>query len=243
VVVLLVSIMRRNTNHLKKSCTCIIPFFNENERLLSVLQVISQVRGVRQIVCVDDGSEKDISLQIKRQFPKVQVIRSEINKGKADAISQGLKIAKEEYVLLLDADLRFLKLKEIETAVRKVMENSIIDMLILRRVNAPTQVKLNRGDTMFSGERILKRSDLEKVIQERKPDRFEIEIAINQYMIDNHKTVYWMPSSALNTYKILKRGFLSGIAEDIPLILHFAKYIGISNYLRQIFSFCRKEAI
>ncbi|OGF99973.1 hypothetical protein A2Y99_01460 [Candidatus Gottesmanbacteria bacterium RBG_13_37_7] len=223
--------------------SCVIPFFNESERLSQVIKVISRVKNIEQIICVDDGSKIDISSAIKKQFIKVKVIRLVQNRGKAEAIHEGLKAANGKYILLLDADLKNLKAYEVENAINIFIQNPDIDMIILRRINASFQIKLNRGDTLFSGERILKKSDLRKIIKEIRPDRFEIEIAINQFMMNNHKKVFWMSSSALNTYKIAKMGFFKGIVEDVPLILHLIRYIGIRNYLRQMFTFCKQRAI
>ena len=73
-------------------------------------------------------------------------------------------------------------------------------MLILRRINANFYVRLNRSDTPFTGERILRKSDLEKVLGEEVRG-WQLEAAINNYMLEHNKKVYWMPQSATNTQK------------------------------------------
>ena len=74
------------------------------------------------------------------------------------AILEGLKHAKGNLILLLDADLRNLNYIEINNAIKAIEETPDIDMLILRRIKAPLFVKITRGDVLSTGERIVKRS-------------------------------------------------------------------------------------
>ncbi len=72
-------------------------------------------------------------------------------------------------------------------------------------------------------------------------DGYELEVATNQYFIDNklqHKC-FWSPSSALNNYKFRKLKFLKGILKDLKMYCNLIKYIGIRNYFNQVFNFCK----
>lgn len=221
--------------------SCIIPFFNEGERIGKVLDQVVKIKSIDEIICVDDGSTDEASEFVKKQYPKIKIIVNPKNSGKTGAIKAGLNTAKGEYVLLLDADLRDFDYREVERAVHKMLEKHV-DMIILRRIYALLTLKLVRGDILISGDRILKKTMLEKILQ--KPvKRFQLEFAINQYMFDNKKHVYWMPSSARNTYKFNKYGYLRGWFEMIAVSIDIISYLGMRDYLRQVLFFCRKELV
>ena len=132
----------------KKTCTCVIPFYNEKERILSVLRIVTAIKHVDEIICVDDGSTDGTGNEIKKHFPRVKLLSLPKNRGKASAIKRCLPDVKGEYILLLDADLSNLKKMEIERAITGMMRNTQIDMIILRRRFDPWINKIVRGDLL-----------------------------------------------------------------------------------------------
>ena len=225
--------------------TCLIPVFNEHDRILKVLDQVIKVKTFDEIVCVDDGSIDGTAELIKKQYPGIKLVINPKNLGKTEAVKIGLEYSRGTYIFLLDADLRNLNYQEIENAVVKTKDNVKVDMVILRRVNAPLIIKLNRGDILLSGERILKKNDLNKILQDGKdkPTGFQLEFAINKYMMINHKNVCWMPSSALNTWPIQKRSFLRGLYAIFAMQVNILSYIGLKNFIFQELFFCRKQLI
>lgn len=221
--------------------TCIIPFYNEGERIFEVLNTVTQISRISQIICVDDGSSDGTADLIEQRFPQIEVVRLSENQGKTAAIRHGLTYAKQEYVLLMDADLQMINQQEISFALQAI-ETYDIDMIILRRINAPWFVKMDRGDVLFSGERVLKRTDLEKVLHENVC-RYQIEIAINNYMLKHNKTVFWVPSSAFNTFKVQKIGLIDGFIKELDMFFDIILFAGLQNYFRQISSFARKRYV
>ncbi|HSW97563.1 MAG TPA: hypothetical protein VLF89_07095, partial [Candidatus Saccharimonadales bacterium] len=100
-----------------------------------------------------------------------------------------------------------------------------------------------RANTLISGERILQKKDLLEILAKYRPKGFQVELAINQYMTDNNKNVYWMPISAVNTSSIKKRGVISGIQKIIGMHIEIVAYIGLYNTLRQVLFFAKREYI
>jgi dolichyl-phosphate beta-glucosyltransferase len=91
----------------------VVPCYNEAERLYVML---SDMRGfileypgyVRELILVDDGSKDgtvEIALQMTRHFPvEVKVVPCAENRGKWSAIHEGMRVAKGEVIMLIDAD-------------------------------------------------------------------------------------------------------------------------------------------
>ncbi|WP_240773282.1 glycosyltransferase family 2 protein [Pontibacter sp. SGAir0037] len=216
-----------------------IPIFNERERIGAVLEVISRVKGIAQIVCVDDGSTDGTVAYLNAFWPQVQVVSLAVNQGKSSAIRQGLKAVQHEVVLLMDADLQDLKKEEIQDAVAAFHRYHSIDMIILRRVNAPWFVKFYRSDVLLSGERLIRKKDLEQILSQ-EVSRYQLEVAINRFMIKNHKVVRWMPWSAMNTYKTEKWGALEGSRKEFRMYVEIVYYVGLVHMFIQLASFTKQ---
>lgn len=219
--------------------TCIIPFWNEGRRLLYVLDEIVKVKNIDEIICVDDASKDDYSGKIKEVYPDIKVIRLDRNTGKSGAIREGLKFAVGELILLLDADLRNLDHREIEIAIEAASGDGI-DMLILRRVNASLIIRLERADVLFTGERILKKGDLD-VILNGSVRGWQLESAINTWMYINRKKVYWISHSGVNTHKCLKWGLLDGLRYDLKTFADMISAAGLHNFVKQFLFFGKNE--
>ncbi len=218
------------------SCSCVVPFYNEGSRILNVLRVLKDVDKVSQIICVDDGSDDLASIWLARDYPLVTLIHLGENRGKTAAVKAGLELVQNEYVLLLDADLDSLESNEISAAINTITNTPQLDMIILRRLNAGIHSKLNRGDILYSGERILRRDDLKTILSQ--PARgYQLEVIINKYMKDNLKAVYWMPSSARNTYKISKLGLVDGMKAEIDMVVQILACHGPKEYFEQYSQF------
>lgn len=223
-----------------KSCACIIPFYNEGDRILRVLSALTQIKQLNHIVCVDDGSKDKAYLQVQKKFPKVTLIRSDVNHGKAAAIKKGLSVVDQDYVLLVDADIENLVVDEVRQAISYILSDESIDMLIFKRKNEMWASKLIRGEVLFSGERVLKTGDLRSVFS-KQPKKFQIEAAINVYMMDKHKTVYWVVSSGKSVPKIKKSGLVKGILRDIEMSRSIITYASYKTHLKSILTFCTNE--
>ena len=85
----------------------IVPAYNEEKtisRTISSLLGLNYPRGKLEVIVVDDGST-DNTVSIVKKFRNVKLI---FNKhrgvGKASAVNAGLKIAKGEFLGVLDAD-------------------------------------------------------------------------------------------------------------------------------------------
>ena len=226
--------------------TCIIPFYNENTRtIVDIIITLINVEEIDKIVLVDDGSVSKKTFNFLKnkcsEYKKIKVVRLQNNNGKSFAVKFGLAYTRNENIFLLDADLKNLDKEEISESINKFFLLNL-EMLILRRVKSLPLVKFIRADTLLSGERIVKKSHLKKILISGV-DGYQLEVATNQYFINNNlqKKCYWSPSSAVNNYKFKKLKFLKGIFKDLKMYIDLIKYIGVKNYYKQVSSFCKEN--
>lgn len=224
---------------LNTQVSCIIPFYNEGYRVFQVLAVVTQIKSITQVICVDDGSTDNTATLIRESWPSVELIILPQNKGKAEAIRHGVQQAQNENILLMDADLQSINQEEVEKAIQAIARQNL-DMLILRRINAPWFVKFDRGDILLSGERIVKKQDLAKILAQQV-NGYQLELAINLYMQKHKRAVRWMPWSATNTYKSKKIGWVEGYKKEFEMFTDIVLYAGLKNIIKQITLFATKE--
>jgi len=96
--------------------TCIIPALNEEKTIEDVLKVVKKVPEVSEIIVIDDGSS-DRTSEIA-QVAGAKVIRHETNLGKGASMKEGARIAKNAYLVFIDADLQNLS----PAKVRKLLD-------------------------------------------------------------------------------------------------------------------------
>jgi len=227
---------------MEATCDCIIPFYNEGLKPLQVIDNLTRVKSISKIIAVDDGSENNSTyLELKTKFPQITTIRLETNRGKAEVVKEGLKHVNAKYVFLIDGDLTGIIPNEINDSIQKIVNNTNIDMIILPLVTELMKNDWFRVYVILSGQRILRVEDILNVFKNNLSG-FQIEVAINQYMINNKKNVFWMPSSICNPSKYKKWGLFKGLNKMIDLFQEIIKYIGWRNFIGQVLFFCKKEA-
>lgn len=218
--------------------SCIIPFLNERERIGKVIEEIIKVKNIDQIICVDGGSTDYGLIEVEKYIPKVEIIKLSKNIGKSGTVKSTLKKIKGEYVLLYDADLEKIDYKEIEFVINEIKKDENIDMIIFNRSTKRMITKINRLELIFSGERILKTKDLIEIFK-TNPVGFQLETAINTYMIKNKKNVFYFDSSNTNLPKVGKFGYFKGVVRDIQMFLEVFRFDPLS-YIFQLLFFARK---
>ncbi len=95
----------------------IVPVYNEEKTIFSILKYISDVKllaGIdKEIIVVNDCSNDNTEEEIKRyinennSIVEIKYICHEINKGKGAAIRSGIDISKGDFVIIQDADLEY----------------------------------------------------------------------------------------------------------------------------------------
>ena len=85
----------------------VVPAYNEKEGIESAVRSLVASRHEVEVVVVDDGSTDGTGEIVEALgLPQVRVVRQE-NAGKPAAINHGVRIARNEIVVLVDGDTRF----------------------------------------------------------------------------------------------------------------------------------------
>jgi len=86
----------------------IIPCYNEQGTIASLIAMVQASPWVQEIIVVDDGSQ-DKSREILEAIsdPQVRVIMHAANQGKGAALRTGFSHATAEFVIVQDADLEY----------------------------------------------------------------------------------------------------------------------------------------
>lgn len=190
----------------KSAMTCLIPFYNENPRVLQVLKQLVPIKEIEQFICVDDGSTDHTAQAVRQQFPdtkRIKIVKLSSNGGKTAAIAFGVKHVKTSHVFLFDADLRDFPTHLVRSAVQQALENPTIDAFILRQLTDPLIPTLLRYDILVTGERILKTADLKALVQPTA-SAYQLELLINDYLETQQKQVCWVPFESQNHLKLKK---------------------------------------
>ena len=120
--------------------TLIIPIYNEERTLPTLLDKLNQINNDNiEIIIVDDGSN-DNTQNILSNNDIFIILRNEINKGKGFSIKKGIKSATNQNIILIDGDLE-IDIEEIPRLIDKY-EKSDKDVLSGIRWNNDSRFKL-----------------------------------------------------------------------------------------------------
>ena len=87
----------------------VIPTFNEAATIETIVERVRAAPYEKEIIIVDDGSTDGTQEKLERlaQDGDIRVVRHERNQGKGAALRSGFPLAREDIVLVQDADLEY----------------------------------------------------------------------------------------------------------------------------------------
>jgi polyisoprenyl-phosphate glycosyltransferase len=161
--------------------SCVVPCLNEADNLDGVLERLTEALASLttswELIVVDDGSTDGTVDRLRRDWsevPRVRVLQLSRNFGKEAALSAGLKVARGDAVILMDADAQHPP-ELLPELVRRWREG--VDMVYAVRHNRQDEPRLKRwGARAFY--RLLNAGD-----------RFEVPPGAGDFRIMDRKVV------------------------------------------------------
>ncbi len=189
----------------------LIPAYNEEPRIGSVLDVVCEYKRKKRVFVIDDGSE-DNTEKCARQYP-VEVLRHDQNRGKGAALQTGIDyVGDASYWLFLDADLISLRHEHMEALYEPLENNHKIGMTIgMFQKGGKLGVDLaQRFFGILNGQRGLS-GHFVKSLPDLSWARFGVEIFLSR-VAQHHGIPVTMPVLRGITHhtKESKLGFLNG---------------------------------
>jgi glycosyltransferase involved in cell wall biosynthesis len=191
----------------------VIPAYNEATRIQRMLPAVLQADGISRIVVVDDGSTDGTSQVACLQAagdPRFELIRFDVNRGKAFAMAAGAEQAGAPIIIFLDADLIGLQPGHIRALLRPVQAGAAEMAVGVFRHGRWMTDMAHRCLPILSGQRCLRWScftDLEGL----SGFRSGVEAAFNLHALLRGlrvRHVFW--SGVTHTMKPEKSGYARG---------------------------------
>ncbi len=195
--------------------SAIIAAYNEQDTIAAVIRAVEGHPLVDEIIVVDDGSADATSARARET--SATVITLEQNQGKAGAMSAGVRAARNETILFLDADILGLTHEIITLTVTPVLTRQYGMFVAIRARRSYWLNRLLYFIPVLGGERALTK-DLWRLVPRIYRKGFQIEIALNYYTKKSgHKMGFAVMPGLSQVIKEKKRGFWLGLAQRIKM--------------------------
>jgi glycosyltransferase involved in cell wall biosynthesis len=193
----------------------IIAAFNEQDTIIDVIRAVEGHPLVAEIIVVDDGSKDATSKRAKQTTARV--ITLEQNQGKAGAMNAGVRAAREERILFLDADILGLTHEIITLTATPVLTGKCGMFVAIRARRTYWMNRLLYFIPVLGGERALTKELWRKVPPIYRKG-FQIEIALNYYTKKSGlKMAFGVMPGLSQVIKEKKRGFWLGMWQRVKM--------------------------
>ncbi len=110
----------------------VIPAYNEEHRIASVLEAVLRAALPNEIIVVNDGST-DRTAMVARRHKAVHVLDLPRNMGKGAAMAAGVRATDADVIVFIDADLAGLRPHHVDDIVRPVINGCDMCVGVFRR--------------------------------------------------------------------------------------------------------------
>lgn len=121
----------------------IIVSYNTKKLLKQTIESIPS-KSDWEIICIDNASTDDSVEMIKKEFPRVKVIKNSNNRGFSKANNQGIKKSRGEYILLLNSDTK-VKANALENMHKFLKDNPKVGIASCQLLNLDGSIQSQGG--------------------------------------------------------------------------------------------------
>jgi len=196
--------------------SAVICAYNEEKTVSGVINAAMKSMLIKEVIVVNDGSTDNTGREIKqcKYGLRLRFIDLPKNMGKGYAMAKGIEHATGEVIVFLDADITGLSNKHISSMVLPVI-NGKTDMVL----GQPSETYIHNSINpfkVFTGERVLLKSDLNLLLDEIRDSRFGVETYINLYYGAHEKRIKYVRLNGLfHPIKFQKVSFFKAISQLI----------------------------
>lgn len=208
----------------KEKVAAVVPAFNEEKNIGSVVKVLLSSRKLDEVIVVDDGSQ-DKTAKVAEQCG-AKVIRLKKNIGKARAMRKGVESAKAEIIAFFDADLIGLNKHHIDYLVDPVVRGEVVmsEGIRDRWWGLPALIdKIFPVMFAICGERAIQKYVFMD-IPEKYIHNMTDGVVMNYYCKVNNLSVAFVPLKGLNIFvRESKVGIIKAFISRIDMVIEFIK--------------------
>lgn len=196
--------------------SAIVPAFNEERTIRSVIQVLLCHPCIKEVIVVDDGST-DCTVDQVSDLP-ITIIELRRNCGKSAAMNAGVAAAKYEYIFFCDADVIGLDIQTLDALFTPVFSGKHTMFVGVRERSIWRLNRLLRFSPILGGERILSK-DLWYGVPATYKKNFQIEIALNFFAKQMPgKMGFMLMPGVTQIIKEKKYGFFTGFIRRLCMM-------------------------
>jgi glycosyltransferase involved in cell wall biosynthesis len=198
-----------------RKVSAIIAAYNEQDTIVDVIRAVEGHPLVDEIVVVDDGSSDETSARASTTSARVITLAQ--NQGKASAMQAGVRAARNETILFLDADILGLTHEIITLTVTPVLKGKCGMFVAIRARRTYWLNRLLYFIPVLGGERALTK-DVWRLVPSTYRKGFQIEIALNYYTKKSgHRMGFAVMPGLSQVIKEKKRGFWLGMWQRLKM--------------------------
>ena len=189
--------------------TAIIPAYNEQDTIVDVIRALEGHPLIDEIIVVDDGSTDATAERARTTSAQVMTIHQD--QGKAGAMNAGVRAARHDVILFLDADILGLTPEIVTLTVTPVLTGKSGMFVAIRARHSYWLNRLLYFIPVLGGERALTKAIWRSVPHIYRKG-FQIEIALNYYTKKSGQRMGFGVMPGLSqVIKEKKRGFWPGL--------------------------------
>ena len=173
---------------ISEKVSVIIPAYNEAKNIGRVLDVLKNIDWLDEIIVVDDASGDKTSEAANKY--QVKVIKHTKNQGKGGAMATGIKAAKYDLLLFLDADLIGLKEEHLLQILAPVvfLKKADLSLGVFSLDEFSGTNFANRAFPSITGQRAIRRKSLPDV-DKIASKKYGVDLYITRYIAKSRRAV------------------------------------------------------